>query len=288
MKSVNYYRTDNELAEGVSCILFTKNNESDIEDLFATIKKSKINEVLVSDEFSTDETVNKLKKYTNKIFFSKKNFLDRQKELLNHVKYKYLIIVEADQRLSDNYSELMLEELKDRKCHILQSLLRIKSPKNYFEAGMSIVYELLKKPGHSSFFTGPCITYSKLIIELMQSIKIYSNSSIDTLFNEHLKQNNCSIYTSKILAYQYENLTYDEIKSKFAWYGRGDYYFFISNYRKWGFFRKLRSLSHVSIRYFIRLPLYSIYKLRPHLIFFYFLCGFIRYKSFIDEFLKKN
>ena len=188
MKSLEYYRNSRALKEGISCILFTKDSEKNIDNLFISLKNSQIDEILISDEFSKDETVNKLKKYDCKIFFSKENFLERQKELLKNANYKYVIIVETDQRLTNNYSNLILDEFKKKEALILQSLLRVPFPKNYFEKGMALLYEFLKKPGRSYYFTGPCITYSEFLIDLMNEVKINSNSSIDTIFNEHLQK----------------------------------------------------------------------------------------------------
>ena len=288
MKSIEYYRNSRVLKEGISCILFTKDSEKDVDDLFISLKNSQIDEILVSDEFSKDETVNKLKKYDCKIFLSKENFLERQKELLKNVNYKYVIIVETDQRFTNNYSSLILDEFKKKEVLILQSLLRVLSPKNYFEKGMALLYEFLKKPGKTYFFTGPCITYSEFLLDLMNEVKIISNSSIDTIFNEHLKKNKCEMFTSKLIANQEENISYQVLKKKFGWYGKGDYYFYKQNRIHWSFLRKIKSLTHVFIRYFIMLPLYSFLRLKPHLFPFFFLCGFIRYNFFLQEFLKKN
>ena len=145
MKNLDYYIENNNKKNGKTCILFTKNNEKDIDGIFSNINQKDFDEILVSDEYSTDNTALKLRKYTDKIFFSNQSFLDRQKELLNNTRYKYLFIIEADHRFEKSFFTKMYNEFINSNTYVLDSLLRINKPKNYFEDGMSLLYKYLKK-----------------------------------------------------------------------------------------------------------------------------------------------
>ncbi len=98
----------------LTTLIFIKNNQKDILDIKKNLEKIENNKIIFIDINSKDETVDLLKKY-NLNFFQLNNSLYvepiRQKAL-DKVKEGWVLIIDADERLSDELADEIQEAIK--------------------------------------------------------------------------------------------------------------------------------------------------------------------------------
>lgn len=96
----------------ISAIVITYNEENNLDKSLESINW--IDEIIVIDSYSDDQTVNIAKKYTGKIFYKKfeDNFSDQRNFALQKVshKSKWILVLDADESLS-NRSRPIIEKL---------------------------------------------------------------------------------------------------------------------------------------------------------------------------------
>ena len=90
----------------ISACVMTFNSEDLIEDCLKNIKWA--DEIIVVDSFSTDKTVEICRKYTNKVYQRKwPGFKDQSNYTMSLAKYKWILFMDADERLTPElYNEI--------------------------------------------------------------------------------------------------------------------------------------------------------------------------------------
>ncbi len=103
------------MTSGISAVIITKNEEKNIERCLLSLK-SVVDEIIVVDSFSTDQTEQICKRY--QVLFIKRAFTDyaSSKNFGNsYAQYPYILSLDADEALSDELRSNILEEKKDFK-----------------------------------------------------------------------------------------------------------------------------------------------------------------------------
>jgi len=92
----------------ISALILTKDVEDMIDGCLSQLDF--VDEIIVLDQYSTDNTVNIVKKYTNNIMSTKNTEFDKNRNILaEKAKYDWLLYVDSDER----YSKELISEIKN-------------------------------------------------------------------------------------------------------------------------------------------------------------------------------
>lgn len=286
-RNISYFKFSKKFHYGVSVVIHTYNSENDILCLLKQVSREKINEIIISDQGSSDKTIQICKKFTNKIIKSK-HHVGKKRALESYFacRYKYIFAIETDQRINRGLVKQLIYEINKTNSYIVFSPLEIINPKNYWEKGMKLIYDKIKKK--EKYFSTPFLSYTEFLLNLYSSKSISEGASIDSSLLDEVKEKKINIKACNKISFQEEKLTLKKIFTKFFWYGKGDYIFFSHNFLRWSFRRKIKSLSHVFLNYFISLPFFCFKKRQAKIIPFCYFVGIVRYFGFIYFFIRKK
>src|SRR4030067_3236593 len=98
--------------KNISAIVITKNEERNIEQCLKSI--SWADEIIVVDSESEDKTVELVKKFTDKVFIKKwEGYVPQKKYALNLVSYEWVFNIDADERISSELKEEIINKEPD-------------------------------------------------------------------------------------------------------------------------------------------------------------------------------
>jgi|SRR3989344_1897625 len=91
----------------LSAYVITYNEEKNIRACLESIKW--VDEIIVVDSYSTDNTVNQVKNYTNNIFFHKfeNNLVKQRNFALSKTQFPWILTIDADETLSENAESIV-------------------------------------------------------------------------------------------------------------------------------------------------------------------------------------
>ena len=282
-KVLQDYVDSGRYEDGVSCVMFTYNNEEDVVDCLNSIKNEGCSELLVVDGSSTDSTVSLAKEIADKVIVTEKGFKYQYEAVMKQVKYKYFMGLEADHRYGENFPVKMKNYIEKSPFLGVQAMLRCSLDRNFFEKGLKIFYEVHhKSAGEQEMIAGPSMYYTEFIEDYLLELTSIG-AAIDTARGEFLKRNGYKVGLAPVVATQYEEMRWPEFFHKYYWYGLGDCEFYRAHENSWTLNRKIKSLLHVFNRYFIDYPVKSILmKKNPFVaIPFFWLSAVVRYSGWV-------
>lgn len=96
----------------VSVVLVTKNEEVNIEDALRSVSDAQ--EIVVVDSFSTDQTVEICKKYTDNVFqHSWEGFARQKQKAVDYAAGPWVLILDADERVTPPLKAEILQSISD-------------------------------------------------------------------------------------------------------------------------------------------------------------------------------
>ncbi|MCS7203642.1 MAG: glycosyltransferase family 2 protein [Thermodesulfovibrio sp.] len=96
----------------VSVAIITKNEEKNIEKLLESVRD--FQEIVVVDSFSTDNTVEICKKYTNKVYQKDWEGFARQKQFaIEKTTLNWILVVDADERVTEELKKEIFEKISN-------------------------------------------------------------------------------------------------------------------------------------------------------------------------------
>ena len=285
IKNLDHYKNSNKFKDGVSISIHTKNSEKDIKDLLENLKNEEYDEILICDESSTDNTVKIAKEYGVKVINTETSLGKRRSlNLLKNYKYKFMFSVETDQRLRPGLIKELYEKINNTENFYVYSDLYINDAKNFFEKGMVLYYQL---DNLTNYPGTPFITYQEFFKDILEDSSISEHSGIDTSIIDLFQKRKIKYEKIKKISFQREDMNFKIYFDKFFWYGKGDFFFYSLNSKKWTLRRKLQSLFHVAKKCFLKGPLFCIKSKKPLYIFFFIFSGLFRYLGFFYFVFKK-
>ena len=268
--------------DGVAVIFRTLNNEHDIGAALESIVKNQVDQVILVDGGSDDETVNIAKRHIDEVYVAERGLWNQQKFALSKVKYRYFIQAEADHEYPENFVVSLLSEFKESNFFGLQATLKCIHKRNFYERGISTYYQIHQRDkGPRDTIGGPSIYYTEQYKDRLD-LKGFNGFSIDTMRAEILKAKGLTVALGHTLAYQNQTLNLPKFLRKYFSYGKGDYQFYQFHKKKWTKKRKFQSISHVFNRHFVDYPLKALKYRDPHITISYlWFSGLIRYAGWM-------
>lgn len=267
----------NKKSEKISVVVCTKNEEKRIKYCLQSIKKNNVDEIILIDGNSKDKTVKIAKKYTNKIFISKKNSLTYDRQLgIDKTKNKFIAMIDADHILKKNDIKNLLFDLKKFNFDVVQSQLNSKTNSSFLNLAEQEYWDITHNyPGKKKMIgTAPAL-YRKSIFKYIRFDSRITKKMDDTDFIYRLyklKKFNYGIGNTKIIQHHHNSLR--DYFNKFTWYGRGDAEF-VTKYPN----RIFIIIFHQLIRYPILYTIRSLLRFKLKAPLFTSFMGFIRFLS---------
>ncbi len=287
IKKVDYYKNSKIYKEGISVSIQTLNAEDRIKRLLDAIKKEEHDEIIICDHNSNDKTVEIAKSYTDKIIVLDKS-IGRDRSVITSSKrtFKYMFSIETDQFFDPGIITKLKEKLIESEDLLISGQLIIKNPNSYLEKFMQHYYYL----NNQQRFPGtPFLTYTEFYKNFLDEFNnIADGGGYDTSVIDIFLKNKIPYQISNLICFQEEDYNIKSLSSKFFWYGEGDYNYFQLNKNRFSFREKVKSLSHVFRKYFLKFPLKTILIFKLQFIVPLFLVGLVRYSGFISKFFIKK
>ena len=98
----------------ISALILAKNEEETLEECLRQLNF--VDEIIVLDQFSTDDTIKIAKKYTDKVIQSSKQDFDVNRNILrSKAEGEWLLYIDSDERITSTLREEILTTIKDKK-----------------------------------------------------------------------------------------------------------------------------------------------------------------------------
>lgn len=277
-----------KIKNDVTFVLCTYNNEVELKANKKSLSELKVEEIIIVDGGSTDSTVEAATKISSKVICTSLGFAIQSLAAMNEVKTKYVIFGEPDLHYGFDFVINMVSELENSSYIGLRASVRVKRPKGYFSKGLDLVYQIHhEKKGRIDAIGGPNIFYYDQRIIINRELQ--NNSySIDAEIGEICSKHGWQVGLGYTQVYHNHGLDMQGFVSKYFKYGTGDYYYYKSNSKNWNFRRKLKSLSHIFVRYCTKYPIRAIQLNKISYLPFLLFSAFFRYLGWIWEMMKHD
>ena len=288
LKSLNYYKNSKKYQGGLSIYIPTLNNENTLEECLINAREKGFDQIIVVDGKSKDNSFEIAKKYADDCVQTEPGLHIQTLKAITLIKFKFLVLSEADVLLSDDFAKISIEEIEELNSSVCVSQLTCKYKRNYLERGFSnFIKSRRKKPGKEiKAIGGPAIIYSEIFLDALKKNNLLKNTfgNFDTNLTEIILNSNQKIKMMKATSQQNEEINLEVILLKFIWYGKGDYFFYKKNKKNWNLIRKIKSIFHTYysylfltktnnswIEYFYYLPLFMIFSLIRNFSWYFYL-----------------
>ena len=268
--------------QGVTVLIHTLNNESDIYDCLSTILISNPDQVIVADGNSSDRTPHIARELGVLVSSSPPGFHIQQAKAFKQVVYDHLLIIEPDHRFPEGFIENLKNEFLTSEYDGLQASLICTEMSNFWERGISVFYDIHNRgKGKKNIIGGPAIYKSEVHITNLKHENV--GFAGDTLKAEQAKEKDLTFGLAHTFAFHTQQMNFETFIKKYLKYGRGDHHFYNKMKKEWSLRRKLQSITHIGRQYFVKYPLIALSRLEFSGALFLILSGFVRYYGWIIE-----
>jgi len=187
----------NKANQKISALLITYNEEDNINEVLTNL--SFADEIIVVDSYSTDNTINLIKKHKNVQLICREfvNYTDQKKYTLEQANYDWVLFIDADERITPSLKAEILEVIN--RPHKIVAY--------YFQRTFMFKTEKLRFSGWQSDKN----------YRLFRKSKVHFNQ--DRIVHETLVVDGLSgTLSNKLLHYSYKG--YEDYKRKMLKYGK--------------------------------------------------------------------
>lgn len=186
----------------VSVAIITKNEEKNIRDTLESVKD--FEEIIIIDSFSSDETVNICKEYTDKVYqYEWRGFAVQKQLAIDKTTLPWILVLDADERVSDSLKKEIINKIETenfdgyfipRKNFFLDKWIKYSGwwpdytlrlfRKNKGKMQMREVHEKVIVDGNKGYLKEPLLHYTyKSLEEFIKKMQTYSSLSAIEIVN---------------------------------------------------------------------------------------------------------
>tara|TARA_B100001059_G_C17831659_1_gene585069 strand:- start:421 stop:1254 length:834 start_codon:yes stop_codon:yes gene_type:complete len=269
----------------ISVVVCARNEENRIKDCLDSLKKINIDEIILVDGNSSDNTRKIANEYNCKTILSKSGSLTADRQIgIDNTRNNIVAMIDADHILYKNDINDLYADLLKFKLDIVQSQLETHSKNNILNLAEDQLYNVQhNKPGQKKMIgTAPAI-YKKEIFDYVRFDENITQKMDDTDFIYRLskfKQFKIGVGETKIR--QNHEAELKEYYKKYLGYGYGDGEF-IHKYP----FKIFNILHNLLFKYLLIYPVKSLLSLNFLAAPLFFFQGLIRLMGVLKYFYKK-
>jgi glycosyltransferase involved in cell wall biosynthesis len=272
----------------VSAVVCTLNSQSSIDLCLDSLTKSGVEEIIVVDGGSTDNTLSLVRNYNCRILFDQGNSVGTARKIgVNAATKKYILNCGADNILNHNLLNSMIAEI-EKDLNVFGVSCRTKV---YEKGVLAHLLQIQWKGRITAGYKNVIGTPNLFITETLKA-NSYSQErswSDDEELCERLRREfNCKFIVVENSCFEVGQANLKRIIYRFKGYGRSDFEVWQANKSDWKFSRKIKSLMHPLLSEFFYI-LKNISIAEAILVFpLLVICCTLRYKSWCINSLKAS
>jgi glycosyltransferase involved in cell wall biosynthesis len=269
-----------------SAVVCTLNSEKNIIRCLKSLKDNNVEEIILVDGQSKDNTLTLAKKYCQKILVDNRRGLGNARNLgVKHTNGEYIINFGHDNILPKNSLKKLLFDLNKQKATGVGALTKVEG-NNYFSWCLNELRKIRYTTGFKNVIGTPTLFLGDILRK--NSFNKKNSHSDDSELCERLKKKfNCKFYISKTIVLESGTSNLKSVLSRWRNYGISDYEIFSNNIKKFSTKRKITSILHPLKQEFF-IPIIKIKKFKKVVIApFLILIVVTRYFSWIIQIFKK-
>lgn len=262
-----------------SAIVCTLNSDKNIVKCLKSLKNNCVEEIILVDGRSKDDTLSLAKKYCTKILFDNKSGLGNARNMgIKKSSGKFILNCGPDNILPKGSLKMMIKCLDKPNIAGVGAQTKVLG-RNYFSWSMNLYKKARFYHGQREVIGTPTLFHSKILKKYLYNKK--STFSDDAELCNRLKKFGYKFWISRALVFERKTNSLIDIIKRWKMYGVSDYEIYLSNKKQWGFFRKINSifypLKEELIKPFLKTPILKNFAILPFLI----LISFLRYYFWI-------
>jgi len=269
-----------------SAVVCTLNSEKNIIRCLKSLKNNDVEEIILVDGKSKDNTLTHARKYCTKILVDSRKGLGNARNLgVKHTNGKYIINFGHDNILPKNALKKLLFDLNKKKATGVGAITKVEG-NNYFSWCLNELRKIRFTIGFKNVIGTPTLFLGDMLRN--NSFNKKNSYSDDSELCERLKKKfNCKFYISKTTVLESGTNNLKSILTRWINYGISDYEIFSNNKKNFSMKRKIVSILY-PLRQEFFIPIIKIKKFKKVVITpFLILIVVTRYFSWIIQIFKK-
>ena len=228
----------------ITAVVCTYNAESTIYECLNSLIVNNVNEIILVDGKSEDQTVKLAKNFTKLIFYDERKGLAAARNLgISKSTGNYILNCGADNIMTKGSVNIMLEILENNQYLGVGAITRLKYVNNYLQKALDTYKRYRFISGDTNIIGTPTLFARKTLIDNPYKPE-RSSSDDEELCNRLIKKYQRNFYISKTTVFEHGYDTLKEITKRWRMYGISDYEVYEDYKKNWNICRKFYSISH--------------------------------------------
>ena len=226
----------------ISVVVCTLNSEKTIVECLKSIKENEPLEIILVDGHSQDRTVEKAKKYVDKILYDEGKSLAIARNVgLEAAKAKYVIFVGPDNVIPPGFLKKIKTYFVENNCSIISSLTLLKDTSSYMGWAQNL-YRQKYTPGYKNSVGTPMFGLASLLKKYKFDPALKWSDDADLC--ERMAKDGHRFAISPVICYEIGSTNLKHVFHRWKMYGESDYLFYKKYAKDWNLKRKIKSFSH--------------------------------------------
>lgn len=210
------------MKENIMACVCTYNEEKNIRDCIQTIRQNGIQNILVVDA-STDNTKEVAEKEGVEVVCCEKGLAIQRQLAIDICESKYLMFVDADDRLDSKCVDILLNEMEEEGYDAIQASVRVYDPQSYWQKAIDATWQYgIFKKGPSNMIGRPAIYKTAAIKDAGADIRFANIGDEDTAIAIRMEKKGYKQGIGSGISNRICHVSYADNRKEWIKYGKGD------------------------------------------------------------------
>ena len=261
----------------------TYHEEKNIKDCLTSIRKNGFENIFIVDSSTNDLTFDKVKEAGFNVIRTSKGLAGQRQKAIEHCRTKYLMFVDADDRLDPNCINILFKDLILNNYDCIQAKLRVNYPLSYWQKAMDANMQYcITVPGSTNMIGRPALYKSKLLKKVGMDVSFNNIGNEDAALSIRLAMVGARQGIGNGISFRFHPYSFKENFMAWRKYGYGDANLIIK------YSKTFNVLRHQLYIYPIKRSFVLIKNKKGKYIGYTILIGLIRFLFMINRFVLKN